>query len=400
MRFRPMAEESASSLLHRMAGKRFLLLNVAVEGVLTSVCVNVTSDSKAGWRRKEKDVGMELDLDNPNFDLTDRTLALTFGDVNALAENFHDIYEALPSVARSTGKMAVGKLHRDKPGMGLLLSALEMRTDDIMMICQALDDPLDTDLFARYRSKKKSVRLMNGDSPSETGTEILSHFCVSRQRHTMLPALREFGTKNAARKKGQVYVRCSQLRRFLANPENSLGTINSLKYLDYELKPLNIASKHNWTSTVKFDFRLASLDLLMSLNDNPVLTEVKMDGDGFVSSAIVQLLYYASILANDAQAARLIRSFPTLRKAKPILCVIAEDRRGSEKVRFDDDLKESLLFLRHDSTALALRPFFDGALVVIIEERPDVGRTSEGVSGFRVTHDGEHLGEHFINWNN
>ncbi|GEM_PF-5489185 len=393
---RPQTGETAAALLHRSLGKRFLLLNVTVDGLTTSVCVNVQSNGSAAWRKKEENKKRSLKLDSPGFSLTDRTLVLSYDDVNMLANNFHVIFEAIPSTAVADGCVAVGKLPRDGAEMGRVLDALEHRSADILAICNALELSLDTKLLSLRRSlPHNGVRLMIGDRLSDYAGELLSAFSESQRVYAGLPLLRGFGTENTGRGKDLPNKGDARLRYYMQhNPSNPLGTSRPLDYLAYELKPLNISDTLKWNCC--FDPRTESVDLLMSLGGSPLFTEVKMAGDKFVSAATVQLLYYGSILANDRQKNRLAREIKGFTLQEPWLCIIAQQRDESKanEAGFARDLGATLSFLENEETRRALCPFFGGMAVVVIEECSQPFCTTKGIPSFRVVE----YGEHFIEW--
>lgn len=393
---RPQTGETTAALLHRSLGKRFLLLNVTVDGSTTSVCVNVQSNGSAAWRKKEENKKHSLKLDSPGFSLTDRTLVLSYEDVNMLANNFHVIFEAMPSAAVGPdGCVAVGRLPRDRAEMGRVLAELEQRSADLLAICNALELSLDTKLLSLRRLLPHSVCLMNGDRLSEYAGEVLAAFSESQIVYAGLPLLRGFGTENAARGKDLPNKGDARLRYYMQhNSSNPLGTSRPLDYVAYELKPLNISDTLKWNCCS--DPRTESVDLLLSLSGRPVFTEVKMAGDKFVSAALVQLLYYGSVLANDTQKNRLTREFKGFTLQKPWLCVIAQERDETKanETGFASDLASTLSFLQYEETRRALCPFFGGVAVLIIRESPVPFCQRKGIPAFRVLEDGEY----FIEW--
>lgn len=150
--------------------------------------------------------------------------------------------------------------------------------------------------------------------------------------------------------------------------------------------PLNISDGLKWNCS--FEPRTESVDLLLSLGESPVFTEVKMAGDKFVSSAVVQLLYYASILANHNQRSRLVREIKGVNREQAWLGVIAQDRKDSG---FASDLEAALIFLRHPTTQSVLSPFFEGSIVLLIQEQVNPVDGAENCVSFRVMNNGEHV---------
>jgi hypothetical protein len=387
---RPRPGETTTAVLRRSVGG-VLLLNVTVDGAATSVCANVERSGSAAWRRKEDGKRRPLDLDSPGFSLTERTLVLGYDDVNTLANNFHAVREAMPAKAvRPDGSVAVGKLPRDGADMGHVLAELERRYDDLVAICTALEVPLDTRLFSLRRSLGHSVVLMKGGDLTEYATGVLSAISESQRVYAGLPVLRGFGTDNPGRGQDLPSKGDARLRYYMQhNPKNPLAASRPLDFAAYELKPLNISDGLKWNC--RFDPRTESVDLLLSLAGSPVFTEVKMAGDKFVSAAVVQLLYYASVLANDRQRERLAREIRGFASQDAWLCVIAQQR---DDAGFAGDLGAAVSFLRHEETRKALGPLFCGAAVLVIEENPEPFCATKCVPSFRVLRDGEH----YIEW--
>lgn len=387
---RPQPGETTATVLRRSVGM-VLLLNVTVDGEATSVCVNVERSGSAAWGRKEGKP-RRLDLDSPGFSLTERTLVLAYDDVNTLGNNFHVVREAMPTKAvNPDGSVAVGKLTRDGAEMGYVMAELERRTDDIVAIRDALNVPLDTKLFSLRRALGRSVELMKGADLSEYGTEVLSAFSESQRVYAGLPVLRGFGTENTGRGQDLPNKGDARLRFYMQhNPKNPLVTSRPLDYVAYELKPLNISDGLKWNCS--FDPRTESVDLLLSMAGSPVFTEVKMAGDKFVSAAVVQLLYYASVLANERQRERLAREITKDAMAHEAwLCVIAQQRNDAG---FAGDLAAAASFLRHEETRRTLAPYFSGAAILVIEEKLEPFCATKRVPSFRALPDGER----FIEW--
>jgi hypothetical protein len=393
---RPQQGQTTTIILRSLDFGIFLLLNVSIDGAITSVCVNIESDTSAGWRRKEKDKGYSLNLDSPGFLVTNDTLVLSCADVNVLANNFHVIREAIPSSAVESDNVAIGNLKRDGTEMGLVLSGLERRSADILAICESLLLPLDTTLFAIRHDVGDDANLMVGGDLSAYAKQLLAAFSESQRTYATLPHLRGFGTENQSRNQDRPHKRDALLRYYMQhNRRNPLALNRPLDFVNYELKPLNISDTMKWTC--RFDPRTESVDLLLALNGMPVLTEVKMAGDKFVSSAVVQLLYYASIMANENQKARLCRQIEGFTSNDCWLCIIAEKRNEtkSNEAGFMGDLDSALLFLQHEETRRALAPFFGGAIVVVIREDAEPFCRTRNIPSFRVVE----KGEHFIEWN-
>jgi len=167
-------------------------------------------------------------------------------------------------------------------------------------------------------------------------------------------------------------------------PINPLQGHHPLNYVNYEIKPLNIADTIRWNCGT--DPRTDSVDLLLSYQGSAVLTEVKMAGDSFVSGALVQILYYASITANESQHQRLRRKFPSLSHESLWLCVIAEERDEAKpnEAGFSADKDATVRFLKHQETKQVLGRYFRGIFVLVIREESTPFDQQKGIPAFRV----------------
>ena len=154
--------------------------------------------------------------------------------------------------------------------------------------------------------------------------------------------------------------------------------------MNYEIKPLNIADTIRWNCST--DPRTDSMDLLLSARDSAVFTEVKMAGDSFVSSALVQILYYASMMVNERQHRRLRREFPTLGPEPPWLGVIAEERDETKPNEggFSADKDTTIGFLEQEETKRILGKHFRGIFVLIIREEPTPFDQEKRIPAFGV----------------
>ena len=386
---RPQEGQTATSLLRKLVGK-YVVLNVTTGGEETSVCVNIERSGSAAWRRKEKNKGFKLNLDWPGFSLTPGSLLLSYEDVNVLANNFHAVRDALPAKAVGPdGTAAIGTLPRDGDEMAHVLTGLEKRTSEIVAISSALELPLDTSLLTIRQQLGHSANLMTGGKPSTYGRSVLDAFIESQAIYAQLPELTGFGTDNE-RGQDRPGPRDALMRWYMQhNPTNPLGSSPAIEFVEYELKPLNISERLTWTCSC--DARKHSIDLLLALDDAPVFTEVKMKGDKLASSAVVQLLYYASVVANGKQCSRLRREIRDFQSEKKWLSVVVEERASSDEPSYDSDLQKTLAFLKHDSTKSVLVPFFSGCIALVIREQSEPFCSARNMPEFRVIEGGQHF---------
>lgn len=381
--------QTTKSVVRSLVGKH-IVLNVTTSGDTTSVCTNIQQNGRAAWRRREKDKKFTLNLDWPGFSVTPESLVFSYDDINAYANSFQHIREAFPDAAFGpNGKVAIGKLPQDKGEMGAVLAKLERLLDSILEIEDCLSHSLDTPMYRLRRALPHNVNLIKGDELSEYAQAVLAAFVESQQIYARLPELTGFGTANV-RGQERPGPRDQLLRWYMQhNPQNPLHTTPNINYVEYELKPLNISDRLKWTCSS--DPRTESIDDLLALSGSPVLTEVKMRGDRLVSHAVVQLLYYASIMANTSQNTRLNREIQPFHPDRAWLCVIVEERTNEDEPLFETDLRQALAFLNHRSTTSVLAPFYSGFIILVIREQSEPFCATRNIPAFRVIDDGQHV---------
>jgi hypothetical protein len=85
-----------------------------------------------------------------------------------------------------------------------------------------------------------------------------------------------------------------------------------------------------------------------------------MAGDTWTSSAMLQILFYGSMLSNGHQRRRLMRFFPDqFGSTQPWLGIIVENRDDKD---FAADFEQAVTFASHSQTRKLLQPHFDGMI--------------------------------------
>ena len=378
----PFQEQTFQEYLGRQKG-RFVLTNVVHNGNKTAVCVNIKNPTSAKWRSVEEVGPMPLVLSAPPFMTTSETSCLSSKFVKFLASHFEAIRKTLPTTAFSSVYQAsLGKLVRSSTDMTIALTGLQSGASDIGLICDALALNINSPIY-KTRKLKRPIQFISGSGPSEHGNRLLQDFLESVQIYDQLPELAAFGTENV-RGKEKPNKRDANLRYFMEKYcSNPLGGNLRLDYVAHELKPLNIANRLRWNC--KGNPRTDSIDLLMSFQSSPVITEVKMAGDSFASVALAQLLYYAAVLASKNQKCRLTRCFPQCSDKEPRLAIIVQNRDEAKEKGFHNDLDSVLRFLSFRKTGDLLGKHFGGMFVLVIDQVGD---------SFRIAN----RQEYYIDW--
>ncbi len=109
--------------------------------------------------------------------------------------------------------------------------------------------------------------------------------------------------------------------------------------------------------------------MLLAFDGAAVLSEVKMAGDKFMSTALVQLSYYAAAMTSQSQRSRIRRWFPIIDKEELWLSIIAEtrDEHSSTERGFRDDTDSTIQFLESPPARQAFSPYFSGIFVITID---------------------------------
>jgi hypothetical protein len=374
----------ASDFLAKNPG-RYFLLNITRNGQLDAACLNVTKKGSAACRFLNDDVIAPVSLENPDFQLSPQTLRLSYGIVNTLGNYFETIRSVVPDAAfNKRERTSVGQLTRKSEAMGTLLAALQAKSKDIGSICDALQTNIDTPIYNLRKKTKRPLTLATGSRLSSQGKTLLEAYSVSLPIYACLPELCGFGTENATRGKAKPNKRDARLRHWMHEQQsvqpNPLNSRYALNFVSHELKPLNIAGR-NLTWNCSGNPRTDSIDLLLEYEGSPVITEVKMAGDSFLSVATVQLWYYAAVLASESQRNRIGKWFDNFsNNEKPWLGLLAQsrDENKSKERGFSDDLKSVLRFLSDDETKGAMGQQFAGALVLTVEENNGAYAIADG----------------------
>ena len=361
--------QNVTDFLSSSRGK-YIVLNLMVNAKLTAAALNLEPQT-VGWTTSTGSTNsFPRDAIAP-FQFTDETAYFSYDQLNVLARNFEIIWKAVPEKAKdqNQNKVSIGKIPRGGPEMEELLKNLQHIAGEFKSIIGRLNESLDTEMYLNRKRKTSWVLLENG-AISKEGRQLLSEFERSVAALESLPELREFGTSNRDRKSDRPHPKCDKFRYFLNN-ELTKGhhPCSPLEYVDYELKPLNINGM-KWESE-HGDPRTDSIDLLFHLNGEAVITEVKMDGDSFLSEALVQLLYYGCPLACEKQKKRLRKHYAEIKENKTWLCLLHQTRDTggeSDRKRFKADKDEVIGFLKLNETRDSLEKFFAGIFIVEIED--------------------------------
>ena len=263
----------------------------------------------------------------------------------------------------------MGNISINDPANDSILSKLQASSFEIAYIDSLLDTlSLDTQLYAKYNEHPKALRLFQGNEPTPTGRELLNQFEEAYAVYTTLPELRTYFDQGSAQE-GKLGPRGQQFRGWLQQVnEIPIDNDLNLAYVAYELKPWHMSGKNFRWKQDAGDLRLASVDMLCRYQGQPVWCEVKMAGDTWTSSAVLQILFYGSCVCTSYQRRRLSRVFATeFDDARPWLAIIVE-RRQEQESEFLADFEQAVAFAQHELTCSLLNHHFNGMLFVIVSQ--------------------------------
>lgn len=363
---------------------KYVLLDVALGDSAEALRVNVKSDRSSSYRRAPDDFAVRFDSQQPPFTILPSTVCFSFETVGQLAANFATVRECV-------GDNPIGNIPLASPENERILNRLQQKKAELLRIAQTCHDiEVETAIYKAYHLNPPKLGLMEGESPSELGIGLLSHFDEAVRCYSQLPELLDFHD-DEGRGTGHPSRRGDLLRCFAqSNPNALFGTRPEINWIDYEVSPLVIRLQR-WNQPAENDIRRDSIDLLLQLVESgtryPLACEVKMRDDKWTSAALQQILYYGSMMASDQQRRRLRKHFPDRFDSEDLwLGLIVEERPGDD---FQRDFCDTLLFAKHPTATQTLGRHFAGMLMILIGE-------ASGTAG--STTKWEERESHLVDW--
>ncbi|MDA7932949.1 hypothetical protein N9B53_03930 [Mariniblastus sp.] len=380
----------------------YFATNIQINGAkATTARLNVDAQSETfGWVTKDtkKDGGNNFGnyrRDRDCLEVKEYSKLYHQTELGLVRDNFQIIRELLHEGTEVT---SFGRMARDSQDLRKFLEKLHQSADEICdergkLINAVNGTNPDTPIFKLYL-EKTSRTLCCDTKISDDGKRTLKAFCESRNQLENLPELLGFegGVRGGNLPEKAPWT--NRFRHYLEQIKNQNGNspLGDLHYVAYELKPMRITGMNYGgapddvrKADDRRDHRLRSMDLLLKYEDNAVLTEVKMVGDGnSFSHPLVQLLYYTCFLTCKNQRNRLKRHYK-VDGNKLWLCLILEDRDVPQhdkknyreyptdnKLRaYKEDKKQVLKFLNHSNVQEQLKAYFCGIFILTITETED-----------------------------
>jgi hypothetical protein len=345
---------------HSVTGDRkglHVLTNVSVQDgdaetvrvnldIPNSSCRRIGSQSKTFPRQK------------PPFDILCPSLLLSAEQLGQWQGNFASVYDAV-------GDKLLGNIRNDDSANDAILRKLQACSFEITHIDDLLDTlPVGTALYSSYLAKNARIDLVHGIEPTPVGRRLLDEFETAVAVYSRVPELRHYVVQDDPQT--DVSPRGQRLRQWLSQGHNlALGDGCTLAYVAHELKPLHLSGRDFCWKQNGGDLRLISVDLLCCYKDQPVWCEVKMAGDTLTSSAVLQILFYGSMLSSGHQRRRLKRFFSDqFGSTRPWLGILVENRTDKD---FPTDFEQAVAFASHPGTKEVLQPHFDGIIFSVLD---------------------------------
>lgn len=336
---------------------RFLLSNVTFEsGIPESIRLNVTHPNSS-FRRAQSGV-QTFPHNTPPFELLAPSMLFSMNQLSDWQANFAIAHDAI-------GEVPLGKIKTKDPSLEQILSRFQARAFELAYIDHVLgSQSFQTPLYSKYRKVGKQIELSNGGEPNTAGQLLLEQFEDAASTYAQVPELLSYFDQHGARA-GELGPRGRQFQEWFSNAGQLAGIDGvTLEYVAHELRPLRMSgSEFRWNQN-EGDLRMLSVDLLCRYRNHPVWCELKMDGDSWTSSALVQVLLYGSMLCSSHQQRRCRRFFsPQFSDFRPWLGIIVEQR---EDDGFLEDFESALAFTNSNSAREVFQHYINGFLFLVI----------------------------------
>lgn len=334
-----------------------VITNVSIQGG-NAEAIRLNLDLPNSSYRRIGSPSKTFPRSQPPFDVLSPSLLLSAEQLREWQRNFASVYDAV-------GDEMLGNIGQNDPVNETILQRLQARSFEMLHIDGLLKKlAMETALYLSYQKKAKKIDLLQGNDPTPVGRTLLQDFDEAVATYSQIPELRHYLVQNDP-VAGDLGPRGQQYRQWLIQgPGMPISDGCSLECVAYELRPLRLSGKHFCWNQSNEDLRLVSVDLLCRYHDQPVWCEVKMAGDTWTSSAVRQIFFYGSMLANGHQHRRLMRFFgDQFGVFRPWLGVIVEKREDPEFLR---DFEQAISFAQHKATRDVLQPHFDGMVFTMI----------------------------------
>ena len=339
--------------------------------VLTNTCfqdgcpealrLNLQSPN-TGYRRANGSPGTFPRESSP-FDILSPSLLLSADQLGLWHSNFAVVSEAV-------GNKPLGTIRVKDPANDSILRHLQARSFEIAYIDTLMETlPVETALYQAYNRHGKTIGLLHGDTVTVEGASLLRDFESAAAVYCQVPELCRYFVQEDIRTE-ELGPRGQRFREWLSGSHTlPIGQEAALEYIGYELRPLHLAGRDfRWKQTAG-DLRLVAVDLLCRYQDQPVWCEVKMAGDTWTSSALLQILFYGCMVSSGHQRRRLNRFFPNqFNSCRPWLGILVEKRDDPDFCR---DWDQTIAFARHPSSKQVLQPHFDGIIFVLLTQEEE-----------------------------
>lgn len=351
----------------KSARGQFLLMGVTFGDADEEVIrLNVTQNGVTYWRASTGRHTFALDpisVAKAPFHVGAHSLLLSFQQLRQWQENFAFVHECL-------GANSLGNVPANDP-VGLeTLAKLQAIANEISR-SDALLGSIDvkTPLLQFFEESGESIELYRHGTLTEVGQSLLQLVSGAAAVYERIPELRSFFSDRSHRRVENLSGAGHRFRQWHSEHPLAISEGRELRFVDDELKPLHLTgSVFNWTGSGEDDIRLKSVDILSECKGSPVWCEVKMQGDTWTSSALVQILLYGTMIASQDQQKRLQRKYDgRFGATRPWLGVIVEERSSE---RFASDRSQAIAFCRDASVAKAFGSIFEGVYIITVVADP------------------------------
>ncbi len=345
---------------------RHVLLNAMFDsGTPEAVRLNLASPNCSYY--SSSNGAQTFSLAEIPFQILSPAVLLSVSELADWAANFSFVKETV-------GEVSWGQIPQNDARNDVLLQNFQSAVYQLLYTDSLLRElPVETSLYREYLKHPRSLRLLDGEVISGDGQDLLANFSEAVTCYGQVPQLRGYCIQEAVRE-GELGPAGEQFRAWFQQAHLLSGSREEagLEYVAYALRPLRLSGaefRFNQQDGQPNDIRRLTTDLLCRFRGQPVWTELKMNGDTWTSSALLQILLYGAMVAGGHQARRLHSLYGAeFEQGHQWLAVLVEDQ---DDRAFLEDFAQTLQFVQLPAARMVIREHFAGIILAKMKENDD-----------------------------
>ena len=336
----------------------FILSNVTFDGGRPeSIRLNVSQPNSSYRRAQSSDVPT-FPVHSPPFELLGSSMLFSM-------EQLRDWQTSLAAAQDVLGEVSLGSIKTSDPSLEEILSRFQARTFELAYLDHVLETlAVETALGSTYRQVGKRVDLRSNRESNLIGQHLLEQFEDAASTYAQVPELLNYFDQIGARA-GDLGPKGRSFQEWFRDARHLTGNDGiAVEYVAHELRPLRMSGADFHWNQQEGDLRKISVDLLCRYRNHPVWCELKMNGDAWTTSALVQVMFYGSMLCSSHQQRRCRRFFSDqFSDFRPWLGIIVEQR---EDDGFQEDFESALAFTKSKPAREVFQHYINGFLFLVI----------------------------------